>query len=83
MQGRESPKCCPECGLQGMCWDSRQDRQSILRRYKCKCGGRWKTLEMTVEAIAAQRVQRSLFNQLRRDLDAAMDRFFTTHSTGG
>lgn len=43
-----TPKVC-ECGLRGKCVDSRSMVNYTRRRYTCKCGKRWTTLEVRQE----------------------------------
>ena len=38
-------KICHKCGSQARCSDSRQCNGYVRRRYICKCGERWTTLE--------------------------------------
>ena len=44
------PKYCPDCGLQGLCINSRREQGAVMRRYRCHgCVRRWTTLEVLVE----------------------------------
>lgn len=48
-QSKTSPKTCTNCSRQGAVRDSVRYPQHIRRRYRCVCGWRWTTYEVTVD----------------------------------
>lgn len=42
-----NPKQC-ECGERGLVIDSRLRRSLVFRRYECKCGKRWGSVEIRI-----------------------------------
>ena len=64
----KSPKVCQQCGARGGCVDSRSTKDYVRRRYRCKCGNGWTTVELFVEEdVASDRFKIQRFRARQGD----------------